>query len=903
VLDDLSRLTRDHPFRERFWSELLLALYRSGRQSDALAAYQDARKLLAEEKGLDPGPDLQHLEAAIIAQDPALELAPGSLAPAARRPSGNVSAPITRFIGRHDVLADVRRDVGDHRVVTLLGPGGTGKTRLALEVAVASRDEHADGCWFVDLATVADPDDAPAAVAAVMEAGGGSPGVGGDPAARAMAAIGDRDLLLVLDNCEHLLPGVAGFVQAAVDRCPQLHVLATSRQPLGVAGEVRRPVPPLGVPERGPDDPREIVSSEAVRLFEDRASAVLPTFELTDDTARDVAELCRRLDGLPLALELAAAWVATLPVHDIVEGLDERFRMLVRPATDGDRHASLLATVEWSYELLGEDERRLFETLSVFSGGSSLSAVVAVGAELGWDRVTTLDVLQRLVDRSLLVADTAAPDEPRYAMLETLQAYAAERAREHATWDVATRTHRRFVESFAARVEDGLLGAEHREWLRRALAEYPNLRRAFDGAIADDDADAALSIAAPLWNLWALTDRYEEGRRWLEGSLAVPAGASPDIRARALTSLSYVAGQARDFDRAREAGAEALEIAERSGSPWARAWAPVAMALVRTDLGDGEGALAYVEQARAVTSERGDDFRLAALDLVTCHAALRAGDLDAVAGAAAGVLDRCLRSGYQPFACWAQLLLGAVAQRAGRLDDAAASLETAIDIAHVGSIAYLGAFGRALLADVRFRGGDAAAARRMYTEVIEEAEAARSPWFAALGRNGLAGVLETQGEDDDAAALYEGVVAWAEGSDREPARGSFFVVVAGDPWAAALIALGARPGGDAAAVSRGLREAAAEQDRAAIASAFERSAAAGIVAAETAATLVGAATAFRERFRYPRSPLDETTVGRALDAARDDLGTTPLQAALARGAGMDLDEGVELLSTALGVEP
>jgi hypothetical protein len=190
----------------------------------------------------------------------------------------------------------------------------------------------------------------------------------------------------------------------------------------------------------------------------------------------------------------------------------------------------------------------------------------------------------------------------------------------------------------------------------------------------------------------------------------------------------------------------------------------------------------------------------------------------------------------------------------------------------------------------------------MYAEVIEEAEAARSAWFAALARNGLAGVLETQGEDAEAAALYERVVAWAEGSDREPARGSFFVVVAGDPWAAALIALGARPGGDADALARGLREAAAEQDRAAIASAFERSAAAGIVAAETAATLIGAATGFRERFRYPRSPLDDATVGRALDAARADLGAATLEAALAGSAGMDLDEGVELLSTALDVE-
>jgi tetratricopeptide (TPR) repeat protein len=267
------------------------------------------------------------------------------------------------------------------------------------------------------------------------------------------------------------------------------------------------------------------------------------------------------------------------------------------------------------------------------------------------------------------------------------------------------------------------------------------------------------------------------------------------------------------------------------------------------------------------------------------------------------VLDRCLRSGYQPFACWAQLLLGVVARRGGRLDDAAASLETALDIAQMGSIPYLDAFGRALLADVRFRGDDAAAARRMYAEVIEEAEAARSPWFAALARNGLAGVLETQGDDEEAGALYERVVAWAEGSDREPARGSFFVVVAGDPWAAALIAVGTRPGGDTAALSRGLREAAAEQDRAAIASALERTAAAGIVAAETGATLVGAATAFRERFRYPRSPLDDVTVGRALDASRADLGAATLEAALTRGAAMDLDAGVELLTTALGVEP
>jgi predicted ATPase/DNA-binding SARP family transcriptional activator len=908
LIGEIEQLTEDQPFRERLWGQLMLAQYRSGRQSDALLTYQVVRKLLAEEKGLDPGPELQRLEAAIISQLPSLEPG-GTVAAATRTPViGNLVAPLTRFIGRHDLLPDVRETFREHRLVTLIGPGGTGKTRLAIEVGLASAGEFRGGCWLVDLTPLSNPDEVPAAVSVVLETGphGGRRSEASE-IERAIASIGDAQTLLILDNCEHVLDGVRRFVRASLAACPRLHVVATSRQALGLRGETRRLVPPLGVPEDGPDDPREIVSSEAVRLFEDRARQVLPEFELTEETARDVALLCRHLDGLPLAIELAAARVGTLPVRRIVEGLDERFRLLVEPGgASRDRHASLRATLDWSYDQLAGHERDLFERLSVFPGGSSLSAVEWMGETAGIGQVETLDGLQALVDRSLLVADTLDPDEARYAMLETLQTYGRERLADRGALEEAVRSHRRFFTGFAEEAEVGILGPDHQAWQRRLTVEHPNLRRAFETAIADADATSALRIAASLWQLWAITDRHHEGRRWLEEALGVGDSAPAEVRAHALTTLCYLAGQDRDAERALAAGDAAIALAEEVGSEWAVASAKHAMALVLFDSGDDERARRYVDDARLVMEEAGDDWRLCALELIASSSAVRSGDLRSAADAAGRVLERATRIGYLPFMCWARLQLGTIALRAGRPSDARSELEAALELALDLSLPHYVSFAEALLAGVAVRTGDGDGARRWYTDALETAETARAPWFAALARVGLAAVLESEGKIAEADALLADIVTWGDGSAGGPARESFFITLSGDPYAIALIALGARelgsdPERGEDLLRRGIDQAVRERDHAALALALERSAAVLVGPGdEEAVALVAAATAIREATAYPRTPLEERTVDLVLEAARATLTPEMLSGAERRGRAIAVADAPEFLRQHVG---
>jgi predicted ATPase/DNA-binding SARP family transcriptional activator len=902
VIGEIEQRTGEHPFRERLWGLLMLAQYRSGRQSDALLTYQGVRKLFAEEKGLDPGPELQRLEAAIISQLRSLEHG-GTVAAATRVPVvGNLAAPLTRFVGRHDLLPDVRRAVREHRLITLIGPGGTGKTRLAIEVGLASAGEFRNGCWLVDLTPSTDPDDVPSAVSGVLETNARGGRRAADETERAIASLGDGHVLLILDNCEHVLDGVTRFVEAAIAACPQLHLLATSRQALGLRGETRRVVPPLAVPEEGPDDPREIVSSDAVRLFEDRARQVLPEFELTEATARDVARLCRHLDGLPLAIELAAARVGTLPVGRIVEGLDERFRLLVQPGGAAqDRHASLRATLDWSYEQLGDDERYLLERLSVFPGGCSLAAVEWVGATVGLDRVGTLDALQALVDRSLFVADALA-DDARYRMLETLQAYGRARLVERGGLDDAIGGHRRFFTTFADQAERGILGADHRAWQRRLLVERPNLRRAFETAIADGDATSALGIAAALWHLWALTDRHHEGRQWLEEAIELGDDAPTDARARALTSLCYLAGQDRDADRALEAGDAAIALAEATGSEWAVASAKHAMALVLFDTGDVGRAERFVAEARVVMEEAGDDWRVCALDLIASSEAVRCGDLRSAADAARLVLARATRIDYHPFMCWARIQLGVIAARDGRPTDGRPDLDAALDLARDLGLPHYVSFVESLLGGVALRAGDTATARRSYTDALETAEAAGAAWFAALARVGLATILEGEGATAEADALRADVVAWGDGADRGPARESFFITMSGDPYAAALIELGARElssdvGRGSDHIRRGLAEAIRERDRASIALALERAArmSPSLVEREDAVKLIGAATAIRTAAAYPRTPIEQRTIDAVLDGARAALAPEGVAAADERGRALTADTAAGFL--------
>jgi predicted ATPase/DNA-binding SARP family transcriptional activator len=406
LVGELEALIAAHPLRERLQGQLMLALYRSGRQADALRVYQETRALLAEELGVDPSPELQRLHQAILIQDAALEAAPDGRRP----PPHNLPERLTSFVGREVELREIGKLLEQQRLVTVTGPGGAGKTSLAVELARQVAGGWPDGVWLVELAALRDPGLVPGVVTAALGLGE-EPGEPDRPPPapleRLVEFARDKDLLLLLDSCEHLAAACAALAERLLRAAPGVKVLAASRELLGVAGEARWPVPPLAAP--GPEEtggsPEALARFDAVRLFAERATLADPGFRLDAESGPAVAELCRRLDGMPLAIELAAARVRALPAGELLERLGDRFALLAGGGRTADpRQRTPRATVDWSFLLLGEADQRLFCRLAVFAGGFTVAAAEAVCAGDGLRSQDVLDGLLRLVDRSLVVA-------------------------------------------------------------------------------------------------------------------------------------------------------------------------------------------------------------------------------------------------------------------------------------------------------------------------------------------------------------------------------------------------------------------------------------------------------------------------------------------------------------------
>jgi predicted ATPase/DNA-binding SARP family transcriptional activator len=604
LIGELRAMIAADPVAERPRGLLMRALYAAGRQAEAVAEYAQARDLLASELGVDPAPQLEQIYLGVLRQDlpgaPPRQAAdsgpahaPGGASAAELLASGDpphrgrpaaVRKPLTSFVGRDEDVTRVLKMLDEGRLVTLTGPGGAGKTRLALETAARlSRDATArgqddgpgqawSGCqvWFVELTPVTSPGDVPSAVMnalgirespVIAHAGAGQLGSLADPAERLVAALTGRHDLLILDNCEHIVAAAAALADQILAGCPDVRVLVTSREPLRIPGESLWPVPPLPVPPTFGQDPGEpapdrcgtepaddagsqVAGYAAVRLLADRAAAVRPGFTVNEANADDVARICRALDGMPLAIELAAARLRTLSATQLAERLDARFDLLTGGSRTVPRHETLRAVVDWTWELLSEPEQVLARRLATFPAGATLTAAEQVCQDGALPPDAVLPAIFGLVEKSFLTV--AEDDEPRYRMLETIRAYCAERLTEAGEEDQVRLASAGYFLRLAETGDPMLRSAGQQTWMRRLTAEQDNMHAALRWAIDRRDVELALRFGQALSWFWLLRGMRREAGTMAGEILTVstPApGTERDIaavHARAVCALTMV---------------------------------------------------------------------------------------------------------------------------------------------------------------------------------------------------------------------------------------------------------------------------------------------------------------------------------------------------------------------------
>jgi len=598
---------------------------------------------------------------------------------------GNLPIPLSSFIGRQSEIREIRQNLLSNRLVTLTGPGGCGKTRLALKVAQELTDAFDQRVWFVELASVGDAALVPQTIAATLSVREQAGRVLMDILVDTLSA---HPGLLVIDNCEHLILACAQVAESLLKKCPDLKILATSREGLGITGEVSWTVPSLSLPDQkpwtNPVSAREAMQSyqesESVQLFVTRADAISPGFELTPETGSWVAEICRRLDGMPLAIELAAARVRTISVQQIAQRLDDRFHLLTSGSRTAPlRHQTLAATLDWSYALLSDLEQKVLQGLSIFAGGGTLDAIESVCVSRHVEPAEVLDTLSRLVDKSVVTVDRPERGETRYHLLETIRQYAREKLADAGGTDESKDRHLDYFLKWSENAEPHLTSPEQVEWLDRYEAEHDNLRAALEWCNANPGkALLGLRLAAACGRFWRLHGYISEGRRHLSAALSEQSAQDRTItRARALTLLANHAYLQSDYPAMRPIAEEALSVWRELGEE-GKAGAAYTLDLLgelATEEGDYDSAPVFFQEALEIYKEINNLRGIGQMHMQFGWAAMRTGDYSKAQSHLEEFHNLAKQVGDKSGLAYAFSGLGEVAVRQGQFERAVSLLE------------------------------------------------------------------------------------------------------------------------------------------------------------------------------------------------------------------------------------
>ncbi|MFG3723699.1 BTAD domain-containing putative transcriptional regulator [Streptomyces massasporeus] len=910
VVPELRELTAVHPYDEPLHALLIRALRDTGRDADALAAYETVRRSLAERLGTDPGPQLRALHARLLDPAPSKEKPPPAPPERERIRPGTIRPRLTSFVGREPEIDAIRSEMHRARLVTLTGPGGSGKTRLAEEAAAGLPQ-----AWLAELAPLDRPEAVPGAVVSALGLRetvlltSEHTAMQDDPVGLLVEFCAPRSLVLILDNCEHVIGAAAHLAETLLTRCPGLTILATSREPLGVPGELVRPVEPLR-----PDHAR--------RLFAERAAAVRPDADAVLRDERAVAEICRRLDGLPLAIELAAARLRLLTPRQIADRLDDRFRLLTSGSrTVLPRQQTLRAVVDWSWDLLDDAERTMLREVSVFAGGWDLEAAEAVCSG------PAAELIGALVDKSLVVAAPDADDSGmRYRLLETIHEYAVERAADAPRLrSEAEVRHRAWARALAERADPLLRSAGQLPWISRLETELDNIRAALDRALTAGDEEEAAALTVAMGWFWWLRNYRHEGMEWLERTLrlgaALDAGGpeAPDHiehfrtapdgeRGHPLHALRMDVRMLHLFFMTEAESMETFLDEQRpymervwahfeGGGPEAARVPGLVCPILSSYLGDQSGVRAVLDAAVANCRAYGGDWELSVALMFRAHTVVDGpGGLEGVDDDLAELRVLSRRAGDRWLRAQVCSAVGEAAMARSRFQDAKGEYEEALRLAYeVGAYAE-SPFLIARLAEIAYRSGDREAA----TASLDEATAAAER-YGVRDSKAYVLLMRTQMAFED--GHIDRARAWCDEARANTAPGTpppQFVVM--------LLLLDAmitaRESGPRSALPKltgALREAV-EKRCSDVIRATVVDGAAGLLADlgdfPRAARLLG--TAEHLRAGRPRSLPERAPVERAEAAARAALGAARCEAEHARGAVLTADDVLRELDEARG---